>query len=198
MRQSQEGRALRQFTLSIGKSASRNSLGRIMVFHLRLPILVTIFIVIGLLVTLLSALYASFFSLELDENPFFLTLTKKSFTSSSFMQKLIKIQQTPKYNTFDPNIFSIAKRIFKWKTHLWLINPQQEEAPLWFPKTLKKFNIWWRNMKITSTLASLKVFGRCLLCLGGQLVKRDTLGLGQNQMKTTLGRWVSIAWSRHQ
>ncbi|KAK4592301.1 hypothetical protein RGQ29_016723 [Quercus rubra] len=33
MRQSQEGRALRQFTLSTGKSAGRNSLGRIMVFH---------------------------------------------------------------------------------------------------------------------------------------------------------------------
>ncbi|GMP57306.1 hypothetical protein CsSME_00021448 [Camellia sinensis var. sinensis] len=33
MRQSQEGRALRQFTLSTGKSAGRNSSGRITVFH---------------------------------------------------------------------------------------------------------------------------------------------------------------------
>ncbi|YP_004849339.1 ribosomal protein L2 (mitochondrion) [Cucumis sativus] len=33
-RQSQEGRALRQFTLSTGKSAGRNSSGRITVFHL--------------------------------------------------------------------------------------------------------------------------------------------------------------------
>lgn len=33
MRQSQEGRALRQFTLSRGKSAGRNSSGRITVFH---------------------------------------------------------------------------------------------------------------------------------------------------------------------
>ena len=60
------------------------------------------------------------------------------------MRKLIKIQQTPKYNTFDPNIFSAAKRILKWKTHLRLI----EKAPLRFPETLKKFNLWWRNMKI--------------------------------------------------
>ena len=72
MRQSQEGRALRQFTLSTGKSAGRNSSGRITVFHLRLPILVIISIVIGLLVTLLSVLYASFFLLGLDENPLFL------------------------------------------------------------------------------------------------------------------------------
>ena len=64
------------------------------------------------------------------------------------MRTLIKIQQTPKYNTFDPNIFLTTKRILKWKTHLWLINSQQEEAPLRFPETLKKFNIWWRNMKI--------------------------------------------------
>ena len=71
MRQSQEGRALRQFTLSTGKSAGRNSSGRITVFHLRLPILVIISIVIGLLVTLLSVLYASFFLLGLDENPLF-------------------------------------------------------------------------------------------------------------------------------
>ena len=33
MRQSQEGRALRQFTLSTGKSAGRNSSGRITLFH---------------------------------------------------------------------------------------------------------------------------------------------------------------------
>ena len=33
MRQSQEGRALRQFTLSTGKSTGRNSSGRITVFH---------------------------------------------------------------------------------------------------------------------------------------------------------------------
>lgn len=33
MRQSQEGRALRQFILSTGKSAGRNSSGRITVFH---------------------------------------------------------------------------------------------------------------------------------------------------------------------
>ena len=33
MRQSQEGRALRQFTLSTGKSAGRNSSGRITIFH---------------------------------------------------------------------------------------------------------------------------------------------------------------------
>ena len=33
MRQSQEGRALRQFTLSTGKSAGRNSSGCITVFH---------------------------------------------------------------------------------------------------------------------------------------------------------------------
>ncbi|KAI9074368.1 hypothetical protein K1719_043662 [Acacia pycnantha] len=33
MRKSQEGRALRQFTLSTGKSAGRNSSGRITVFH---------------------------------------------------------------------------------------------------------------------------------------------------------------------
>ena len=64
------------------------------------------------------------------------------------MRTLIKIQQTPKYNTFDPNIFSTTKRILKWKTYLWLINSQQEEVPLRFPETLKKFNIWWRNMKI--------------------------------------------------
>ena len=33
MRQSQERRALRQFILSTGKSAGRNSSGRITVFH---------------------------------------------------------------------------------------------------------------------------------------------------------------------
>ena len=77
-----------------------------------------------------------------------ISLTKTNFPSSSFMWTLIKIQQTPKYNTFGPNIFSTAKQILKWKTHPWLINPQQEEAPLRFPETLKKFNLWWRNMKI--------------------------------------------------
>ena len=44
----------------------------------------------------------------------------------------------PKYKTFDPNIFSTTKRILKWKTHLWFINPQQEETPLQFLETLKK------------------------------------------------------------
>ena len=95
------------------------------------------------------------------------------------MRKWIKIQQIPKYKTFNPNIFSTAKRILKWKTHLWLINPQQEETSLRFSETLKKFHIWWRNMKICLNFTSLKVFGRFLLGLGGQLVKRDTLGLGQ-------------------
>jgi hypothetical protein len=33
MRQSQEGRALRQFTLSTGKSAGRNSSGRLTLFQ---------------------------------------------------------------------------------------------------------------------------------------------------------------------
>ena len=43
--------------------------------------------------------------------------------------------------TFSHNIFSTAERILKWKTHLLLINPQQEEAPLQFLETLKKFHL---------------------------------------------------------
>ena len=77
-----------------------------------------------------------------------ISLTKTNFPFISFMRKWIKIQQTPKYKTFNPNIFSTSKRILKWKTHLWLNNPQQEEAPFRFPETLKKFHLWWRNMKI--------------------------------------------------
>jgi len=47
-------RALRQFTLSTGKSAGRNSSGRIKRGNRTIPIMVRIDIVMGLLVTLLS------------------------------------------------------------------------------------------------------------------------------------------------
>ena len=127
-----------------------------------------------------------------------ISLTKTNFPSSSFMQKLIKIQQTPKYNTFGPNIFSTAKQILKWKNHLWLINPQQEEVPLLFPETLKKFNLWWRNMKICLDFGFVEGFWKMPIRFGRPLMKRDTLGLGQNQTKTALGRWVSIAWLGRQ
>ena len=44
----------------------------------------------------------------------------------------------------------------------------------------------------------LNVFGICLSDLGGQLMKRDILGLDQHETKTAIGRWVSIAWSGRQ
>ena len=71
-------------------------------------------------------------------------------------------QQTPKYNTFGPNIFSTAKRILKWKTHLRFI----EEAPLRFPETLKKFNLWWRNMKICLDFGFVEGFRKILIGFG--------------------------------
>ena len=77
-----------------------------------------------------------------------ISLTKTNFPSISFMLKWIKIQQTPKYKIFGPNIFSTAKQILKWKTHRRLINPKQEKVPLRFLETLTKFHLWWRNMKI--------------------------------------------------
>ena len=84
------------------------------------------------------------------------------------MWKLIKIQQTPKYNAFYPNIFSTPKQILKWKTNLWLI----EKAPLRFLETFKKSTFDEEIWRYASTLASLKVFGRNLSGLGNQLVKR--------------------------
>ena len=95
-----------------------------------------------------------------------ISLTKKKFPFISFMQKWIKIQQTPKYKTFGPNIFSTAKRILKWKTHLWLINPKQEETPLRFPETLKKFHIWWRNMKIWLNFGFVEGFQKMAIGFG--------------------------------
>ena len=73
----------------------------------------------------------------------------------------------------------------------WLIQSKRK-LHFGFQKPWKNSTFDEEIWRYGSTLASLKIFGRCLSSLGGQLMKRHTLGLGQNETKTTLGRWVSI------
>ena len=61
------------------------------------------------------------------------------------------------------------------------------------PLSIKK-----KNEDMPRLWPCLKVFGICLSDLGGQLMKRDILGLDQHETKTAIGRWVSIAWSGRQ
>ena len=95
-----------------------------------------------------------------------ISLTKTNFPSISFMPKWIKIQHTTKYKTFGPYVFSTTKRILKWKTHMWLINPKQEKTPLWFSETLKKFHLWWRNMKIWLHFGFIEGFQKMVIGFG--------------------------------